>query len=144
MTSIRKWFINFNDNLTNLTFHSSSNFHYQIVSVQSIQKANSLTSLMSMNSALSLSFINFIYIYHHLFTICTICRTKFHERNHSISHQIEFTHPVFQDVYSLYVSIYTNHIYNISYCLFFKEKSMPLGSPHLRLLLTGMLQEVLL
>ena len=26
----------------------------------------------------------------------------------------------------------------------FKEKSMPVGSPHLRLLLTGMLQEVLL
>ena len=28
--------------------------------------------------------------------------------------------------------------------LIFKEKSMPLGSPHLRVLLTGMLQEVLL
>ena len=26
----------------------------------------------------------------------------------------------------------------------FKEKSMPVGSPHLRLLLTGILQEVLL
>ena len=45
-----------------------------------------------------------MYIYHHLFTICTTCRTK----------------------------------------TFFKDKSMPLGSPHLRLLLTGMLQEVLL
>ena len=83
MTSIRKWFINFNDNLTNLTFHSSSNFHYQIVSAQSIQKKNKLclTSLMSMKSALSLSsqniiLIGFMYIYHHLFTICTICRTK--------------------------------------------------------------------
>ena len=68
MTSIRKWFINFNDNLTNLTFHSSSNFHYQIVSAQPIQKQLCLTSLMSMNSALSLSFqyiilIGFIYIY---------------------------------------------------------------------------------
>ena len=82
MTSIRKWFINFNDNLTDLTFHSSSNFHYQIVSAQSIQKIKlCLTSLMSMKSALSLSsqniiLIGFIYIYHHLFTICTICRTK--------------------------------------------------------------------
>ena len=28
--------------------------------------------------------------------------------------------------------------------LIYKEKSMPLGSPHLRLLLTGILQEVLL
>ena len=66
MTSIRKWFINFNDNLTNLTFHSSSNFHYQMVSAQSIQKNKlCLTSLMSMKSALSLSFIipGFIYIY---------------------------------------------------------------------------------
>ena len=63
MTSIRKWFINFNDNLTNLTFHSSSNFYYQIVSAQSIQKNKlCLTSLMSMNSALSLSIINFIFI----------------------------------------------------------------------------------
>ena len=63
MTSIRKWFINFNDNLTNLTFHSSSNFYYQIVSAQSIQRNKlSLTSLMSMNSALSLSII--IPIYH--------------------------------------------------------------------------------
>ena len=63
MTSISKWFINFNDNLTNLTFHSSSNFHNQIVSAQSIQKSKlCLTSLMSINSALSLSFINFIYI----------------------------------------------------------------------------------
>ena len=62
MTSIRKWFINFNDNLTNLTFHSSSNFHYQIVSAQSIQKSKlCLTSLLSMNSALSLSF-QYIYI----------------------------------------------------------------------------------
>ena len=67
MTSISKWFINFNDNLTNLTFHSSSN---QIVSAQSIQKSKlCLTSLMSMNSALSLSFqisiiiSSFIYIY---------------------------------------------------------------------------------
>ena len=88
MTSIRKWFINFNDNLTDLTFHSSSNFYYQIVSAQSIQRNKlCLTSLMSMNSALSLSFqnvifIGFIYIYHHLFTICTICRTKtFSKRN---------------------------------------------------------------
>ena len=64
MTSISKWFINFNDNLTDLTFHSSSNFYYQIVSAQSIQRSKlCLTSLMSMNSALSLSFINFIYIY---------------------------------------------------------------------------------
>ena len=76
MTSIRKWFISFNDNLTDLTFHSSSNFHNQIVSAQSIQNKLCLTSLMSMNSALSLSIISFIYIYHHLFTICTICRQK--------------------------------------------------------------------
>ena len=66
----RKWFINFNDNLTDLTFHSSSNFYYQIVSAQSIQRNKlCLTSLMSMNSAISLSIINSIY--HHLFTICT-------------------------------------------------------------------------
>ena len=82
MTSISKWFITFNDNLTNLTFHSSRHFHNQIVSAQSIQKSKlCLTSLMSMNSALSLSFKYHshrfhIYIYHHLFTICTTCRTK--------------------------------------------------------------------
>ena len=59
MISIRKWFINFNDDLTNLTFHSSSNFYYQIVSAQSIQRNKlCLTSLMSMSSALSSSFIN--------------------------------------------------------------------------------------
>ena len=69
MTSIRKWFLNLNDNLTNLTFHNSNNFHYQIVSAQFIQKSKlCLTSLMSMNSALSLSsqniiLIGFIYIY---------------------------------------------------------------------------------
>ena len=52
MIIIRKWFINFNDNLTNLTFHSSSNFYYQIVSAQSIQRNKlCLTSLMSMSSA---------------------------------------------------------------------------------------------
>ena len=34
---------------------------------------------MSMNSALSLSF-QYIYIYHHLFTICTICKTKLFQR----------------------------------------------------------------
>ena len=53
MIIIRKWFINFNDNLTDLTFHSSSNFYYQIVSAQSIQR-NKLcpTSLMSMNSGI--------------------------------------------------------------------------------------------
>ena len=76
MTSIRKWFINFNDNLTNLTFHSSSNFHHQIVSGQSIQKSKlCLTSLMSMNSALSLSSLNiiligFIYIYIIIYLQC--------------------------------------------------------------------------
>ena len=70
MIIIRKWFINFNDNLTDLTFHSSSNFYYQIVSAQSIQRNKlCLTSLMSMSSAISLSII--ISIYHHLFTICT-------------------------------------------------------------------------
>ena len=70
MIIIRKWFINFNDNLTDLTFHSSSNFYYQIVSAQSIQRNKlCLTSLMSMSSAISLSIIN--PIYHHLFTICT-------------------------------------------------------------------------
>ena len=70
MIIIRKWFINFNDNLTDLTFHSSSNFYYQIVSAQSIQRNKlCLTSLMSMNSAISLSIIN--PIYHHLFTIYT-------------------------------------------------------------------------
>ena len=74
MIIIRKWLINFNDNLTDLTFHSSSNFYYQIVSAQSIQRNKlCLTSLMSMNSAISLSIINSIY--HHLFTICTTCRT---------------------------------------------------------------------
>ena len=56
MISISKWFINFSNNLTNLTFHSSSNFHNQIVSAQSIQRSKlCLTSLMSMNSAISLS-----------------------------------------------------------------------------------------
>ena len=61
MIIIRKWFINFNDNLTNLTFHSSSNFYYQIVSAQSIQRNKlCLTSLMSMSNA-----------FHHQFTICT-------------------------------------------------------------------------
>ena len=59
----RKWFINFNDNLTDLTFHSSSNFYYQIVSAQSIQRNKlCLTSLMSMSSALQLSF-QYIIIY---------------------------------------------------------------------------------
>ena len=65
MISIRKWFINFSDNLTNLTFHSSSNFYYQIVSAQSIQRNKlCLTSLMSMSSAFTLSIIisNIIYI----------------------------------------------------------------------------------
>ena len=71
MIIIRKWFINFSDNLTDLTFHSSSNFYYQIVSAQSIQRNKlCLTSLMSMSSAISLSIINSIY-HHHLFTICT-------------------------------------------------------------------------
>ena len=70
MIIIKKWFINFSDNLTDLTFHSSSNFYYQIVSAQSIQRNKlCLTSLMSMSSAISLSVIN--PIYHHLFTICT-------------------------------------------------------------------------
>ena len=79
MTSIRKWFINFNDNLTNLTFHSSSNFYYQIVSAQSIQRNKlCLTSLMSMGSAISLSIINSIYL--HLFTICTIWNQKLFQR----------------------------------------------------------------
>ena len=126
--------------ITNLTFHSSSNFQYQIASAQSIQKSKlCLTSLMSMNSALSLSFQNiifieqkdqtlfpgFIYICHHLFTICTICKTKFHGK--LISHKFDFHHKI--KFYIIY---------------FFREESMPLGSPHLRLLLTGMLQEVLL
>ena len=70
MIIIRKWLINFNDNLTDLTFHSSSNFYHQIVSAQSTQRNKlCLTSLMSMSSAISLSIIN--PIYHHLFTICT-------------------------------------------------------------------------
>ena len=95
MISISKWFINFNDNLTNLTFHSSSNFYYQTVSAQSIQRNKlCLTSLMSMNSGIM----------------------KMH--------------------YLQYVQ-YVQH-------KLFKEKSMPVGSPHLRSLLTGMLQEVLL
>ena len=95
MIIIRKWFINFNDNLTDLTFHSSSNFYYEIVSAQSIQRNKlCLTSLMSMSSA--------------------------------ISFQI------------------SSSIYNMYNKNLFKEKSMPVGSPHLRLLLTGMLQEVLL
>ena len=52
MIIIRKWFVNFSDNLTDLTFHSSSNFYYQIVSAQSIQRNKlCLTSLMSMSSA---------------------------------------------------------------------------------------------
>ena len=63
MINISKWFINFNDNLTNLTFHSSNNFHNQIVSAQSIQRNKLwLTSLMSMSSAFSLS-IQYIIIY---------------------------------------------------------------------------------
>ena len=63
MIIIRKWFINLNDNLTDLTFHSSSNFYYQIVSAQSIQRNKlCLTSLMSMSSAISLS-IQYIIIY---------------------------------------------------------------------------------
>ena len=62
MIIIRKWFINFSDNLTDLTSHSSSNFYYQIVSAQSIQRNKlCLTSLMSMSSAISLSII-IIYI----------------------------------------------------------------------------------
>ena len=65
MIIIRKWLINFNDNLTDLTFHSSSNFYYQIVSAQSIQRNKlCLTSLMSMSSAISLSIItSYIIIY---------------------------------------------------------------------------------
>ena len=44
--------------------------------------------------------------------------------------------------------IYHSYIYIIIYLQYVqqnlsKEKSMPVGSPHLRLLLTGMLQEVL-
>ena len=63
MINISKWFINFNDNLTDLTFHSSSNFHYQIVSAQSIQRNKlCLTLLMSMSSTISLS-IQYIIIY---------------------------------------------------------------------------------
>ena len=70
MIIIRKWFINFNDNLTDLTFHSSSNFYYQIVSAESIERNKlCLTSLMSMSSGILLSIINSIY--HHLFTIYT-------------------------------------------------------------------------
>ena len=85
--------------LTNLTFHSSSNFYYQIVSAQSIQRNKlCLTSLMSMNSALSFQ----------------------------LSIQ--------------YIIIYLQYVQH----KLFKEKSMPVGSPHLRSLLTGMLQEVLL
>ena len=92
MIIIRKWFINFSDNLTDLTFHSSSNFYYQIVSAQSIQRNKlCLTSLMSMSSRIM----------------------KMH---------------------------YLQYIQQ----KLFKEKSMPVGSPHLRSLLTGMLQEVLL
>ena len=92
MFIVRKWFINFNDNLTDLTFHSSSNFYYQIVSAQSIQRNKlCLTSLMSISSGIM----------------------KMH--------------------YLQYVQKKP-----------FKEKSMPVGSPQLRLLLTGMLQEVLL
>ena len=70
MIIIRKWLINFNDNLTDLTFHSSSDLYFQIVSAQSIQRNKlCLTSLMSMSSAISISIINSIY--HCLFTICT-------------------------------------------------------------------------
>ena len=99
MIIIRKWFINFNDNLTDLTFHSSSNFHYQIVSAQSIQRNKlCLTSLMIMSSA--------------------------------ISYQLSIQ----------YIIIYLQYVQQ----KLSKEKSMPVGSPHLRLLLTGMLQEVLL
>ena len=88
MIIIRKWFINFNDNLTDLTFHSSSNFYYQIVSSQSIQRNKlCLTSLMSMSSALSLSI--------------------------------------------QYIIIYLQYVQQ----KLSKEKSMPVGSPHLRLFL---------
>ena len=62
MISIRKWFVNFNDNLTDLTFHSSSNFYNQIVSAQSIQRNKlCLTSLMSMSSAISFQISSSIY-----------------------------------------------------------------------------------
>ena len=79
MISIRKWFINFNDNLTNLTFHSSNNFHYQISSAQSIQKSKlCLTSLMSMNSALSLPFqVSYIYIISYLQYVQYVGKTLF-------------------------------------------------------------------
>ena len=48
-----------------------------------------------------------------------------------------------------YIIIYLQYVQQnfmedqYSFNLIFKEKSMPLGSPHLRLLLTGILQEVL-
>ena len=87
MTSIRKWFINFNDNLTNLTFHSSSNFHYQIVSAQSIQKNQTLSHIINEYEQCIIIIISkyhshrfHIYIYHHLFTICTICRKNLFQR----------------------------------------------------------------
>ena len=90
MIIIRKWLINFNDNLTDLTFHSSSNFYYQIVSAQSIQRNKlCLTSLMNMNSA--------------------------------ISFQISIQ----------YIIIYLQYVQQ----KLSKEKSMPVGSPHLRSLL---------
>ena len=69
MIIIRKWFINSNDNLTDLTFHSSINFYYQIVSAQSIQRNKlCLTSLMSMSSALSFQISSSIYnMYNQIF-----------------------------------------------------------------------------
>ena len=61
MTNISKWFITFNDNLTNLTFHSSSNFHNQIVSAQSIQQIKlCLTSLMSINIIIYLQYVQHV------------------------------------------------------------------------------------
>ena len=39
--------MNFNDILTNLTFHNSNNFYNQIVSAQSIQKKKKLSHIIN-------------------------------------------------------------------------------------------------
>ena len=55
---------------------------------------------------------------------------------------------VTHDIYLQYVQYVGQKFYGKSIShesdFFFKEKSMPVGNPHLRLLLTGILQEVLL
>ena len=82
---------------------------------------------MSMNSALSLSFqVSYIYI------IIYLQYVQYVKQN------------FMEDQYPINLIFITNKGIKFYIIYFFREKSMPLGSPHLRLLLTGILQEVLL